>query len=82
MIKVLTMTDKKLIFILKICITTGICLILLGIYLHNYNETIEAMGVKGIMISAVCVAFGMVLSLPTKMYLTFLLVTREAEHHD
>lgn len=82
MMKVLTMTDKKLILILKTCIATGIFLILLGIYLHSYNEAIEAMGVRGIMISAACVAFGMVLSLPTKMYLTFLLVTREAEHHD
>ncbi|MDI5834462.1 hypothetical protein [Shewanella xiamenensis] len=43
------------------------------------NETVEAMGVKGIIISAVCVAVGMVLSLPTKMYLTFLLVKREAD---
>ncbi|MGH1382714.1 MAG: hypothetical protein ACRAU9_17360 [Shewanella xiamenensis] len=39
------------------------------------NETVEAMGVKGIIISAVCVAVGMALSLPTKMYLTFLLVS-------
>ena len=37
------------------------------------------MGVKGIIISAVCVAVGMALSLPTKMYLTFLLVKREAD---
>ncbi|SQH78199.1 conserved protein of unknown function [Shewanella benthica] len=74
-------TDDKLILILKISITAGICLILLGIYLHNFNETIEAMGVTGIMISAMCVAFGMALSLPTKMYLTFILVTRETEKH-
>ncbi|ABZ77873.1 conserved hypothetical protein [Shewanella halifaxensis HAW-EB4] len=73
------MTDQKLILILKICISIGICLILVGIYLHNFNETVEAMGVSGIIISAVCVAFGMVLSLPTKMYLTFLLVKREAD---
>ncbi|MCG9731508.1 hypothetical protein L1D44_17075 [Shewanella sp. Isolate13] len=73
------MTDQKLILILKICISIGICLILLGIYLHNFNETVEAMGVQGIIISAVCVAFGMVLSLPTKMYLTFILVKREAD---
>lgn len=82
MMKVLTMTDKKLILILKTCIATGIFLILLGIYLHSYSDTIETLGVRGIMISAACVAFGMALSLPTKMYLTFLLVTREAEHHD
>ncbi|WP_041418303.1 hypothetical protein [Shewanella woodyi] len=73
------MTDNKLILILKCCIAVGICLILLGIYFHNFNEAIEAMGVKGIIISAVCVAFGMALSLPTKMYLTFILVKRESE---
>ncbi|MGS0694879.1 hypothetical protein [Shewanella sp. 0m-4] len=72
-------TDQKLILILKTCIGIGLCLILLGIYLHNFNDTIHAMGVTGIIISAVCVAFGMVLSLPTKMYLTFILVKREAD---
>jgi uncharacterized membrane protein len=74
-------TNEKLILTLKICITVGICLIALGIYLHNFNETVEAMGVQGIIISAMCVAFGMALSLPTKMYLTFLLVKRETEKH-
>ncbi|MGZ9899345.1 hypothetical protein [Shewanella gaetbuli] len=73
------MTDAKLIRILKTCIVIGLCLILLGIYLHNFNATIEAMGVKGIIISAMCVAFGMALSLPTKMYLTFILVKRELD---
>nr|WP_283102749.1 hypothetical protein [Shewanella abyssi] len=57
----------------------GLLLILLGIYLHNFSESIEAMGVTGIIISAMCIALGMVLSLPTKMYLTFILVSREAE---
>ena len=74
-------TNEKLILTLKICISVGICLITLGIYLHNFNETGEAMGVQGIIISAMCVAFGMALSLPTKMYLTFLLVKRETEKH-
>ena len=73
------MTDEKLVGVLKVCITIGISLILLGIYLHNFSDAIESMGVQGIIISAVCVAFGMVLSLPTKMYLTFLLVKREAQ---
>ena len=74
-------TNEKLILTLKICISVGICLIALGIYLHIFNETVEAMGVQGIMLSAMCVAFGMALSLPTKMYLTFLLVKRETEKH-
>ncbi len=73
------MTDAKLIVILKCCIALGLLLILLGIYLHNFSDRIDAMGVTGIIISAVCVAVGMILSLPTKMYLTFILVKREAE---
>ncbi|MFQ3236611.1 MAG: polyferredoxin [Paraglaciecola sp.] len=74
-----TVTDKKILLILKICITIGILLILLGIYLHNFSEMIEAMGVKGIVISAMCIALGMILSLPTKMYLTFILVKQESD---
>jgi hypothetical protein len=35
------------------------------------------MGVTGIIISAACIAFGLIFSLPTKMYLTFLLMKRE-----
>lgn len=73
------MTDKKLILLLKVCIIFGMSLIMLGVYLHNFNETIEAMGVAGIIMSALCVALGMVLSLPTKMYLTFLLIKGESE---
>ncbi|GAA4898602.1 hypothetical protein [Ferrimonas pelagia] len=73
------MTDAKLIVVLKTCIALGLLLILLGLYFHNFSDTIEAMGVQGIIISAGCVACGMALSLPTKMYLTFILVKREAE---
>lgn len=73
------MTDQKLIRLLKISITVGICLILLGVYLHLFSDAMAEMGVKGIVISAMCVAFGMVLSLPTKMYLTFILMKREAD---
>ena len=73
------MTDKNLMLILKTCITIGILLILLGIYFHNFSPMIDEMGVNGIVISAVCIALGMILSLPTKMYLTFILVKRESE---
>lgn len=73
------MTDYKIMLILKTCITIGILLILLGIYFHNFSHMIENMGVNGIIISAVCIAFGMILSLPTKMYLTFILVKHESE---
>ena len=71
------MTDKKLILLLKIIMGVGITLILTGVYCHMYSDTIEDMGVTGIVISACLVAIGMILSLPTKMYLTFILVKRE-----
>ena len=73
------MTDQKLILLLKIIMRLGFSLILAGIYCHMYSETIEQMGVTGIVISACLVAIGMILSLPTKMYLTFVLVKREED---
>ena len=73
------MKDNEIIRLLKVVTITGLLLILTGIYLHMYEPRIEAMGVTGILISAGCVAFGMILSLPTKMFITFLLVKREAD---
>ena len=73
------MSEHRLITLLKISIAIGLSLLLLGIYLHNFNDYIESLGVAGIIISAVCIAFGLIFSLPTKMYLTFLLVKREAD---
>lgn len=57
------------------------CLILLGLYFHHYSDYMQSFGVTGIVISATCMALGLVFSLPTKMYLTFLLVKREQEKH-
>jgi hypothetical protein len=73
------MAEETLIKWLKTSIAFGLFLLVLGIYLHNFSRTIESMGVAGIIISAVCIAIGLIFSLPTKMYLTFLLVKREAE---
>ncbi|ABM04393.1 conserved hypothetical protein [Psychromonas ingrahamii 37] len=72
------MSEKKQIFLLKLSISLGLVLLLTGIYLHNYSEFIDSLGANGIIISASFIAFGFVFSLPTKMYLTFLLVKREA----
>ncbi|WP_068545628.1 hypothetical protein [Thalassotalea crassostreae] len=71
------MDDEKLILILKICIGIGIGLLLLGHYVISYSGIPETMGPAGMAIGAGCVAFGLIFSLPTKMYLTFLLVKRE-----
>lgn len=73
------MTDKKLILLLKIIMSIGISMIFAGMYCHMYSNAIEEMGVTGIVISACLVATGMILSLPTKMYLTFILVKREED---
>lgn len=73
------MPEQTLIKLLKISIGVGILLLMLGVYLHNFSDYMESLGVTGIIISAVCIAFGLIFSLPTKMYLTFLLVKREAD---
>jgi hypothetical protein len=72
------MTDDEIITLLKVVMVLGILFIMTGIYLHVYEPRTETMGVTGIVISAGCVAFGMILSLPTKIFITFLLVKREA----
>lgn len=74
------MTDKQLLTLLKTVMAIGISLIALGVWCHLGSETIEAMGVTGIVISACLVAIGMILSLPTKMYITFMLVKMEEDH--
>lgn len=76
------MSEDKLIILLKTSIIIGLCLLLLGIYFHNFSEYMESLGVTGIVISAACIAFGLIFSLPTKMYLTFLLMKREAEQQE
>ncbi|WP_375057972.1 hypothetical protein [Zobellella sp. DQSA1] len=72
------MSDELLIRVLKGVMLVGIGLILLGVYLHN-SAHMAPLGVKGILLSAGCVAVGMILSLPTKMYLTLVLMKRESE---
>lgn len=72
------MSENKQIFLLKLSICIGLVLLLTGIYLHNFSEFIDSLGANGIIISASFIAFGFIFSLPTKMYLTILLVKREA----
>lgn len=71
------MSETTQIRLLKVCIIIGISLLLLGHYLLSYADLPASMGVTGIIISAGCIAFGLIFSLPTKMYLTFLLMKRE-----
>jgi uncharacterized membrane protein len=70
-------TDKQTIKLLKVIMFFGLFLFLLGHYLLSYADLPAKMGVKVIIICAACMAFGLIFSLPTKMYLTFLWVKRE-----
>jgi hypothetical protein len=69
---------EPLLFWLKLLMLTGIALILFGHYLWVGLQLPERMGVPGIIIVAGCCAFGLILSLPTKIYLTLLLMQRES----
>jgi len=71
------MSEQLQIKLLKVFIVVGLCLLLLGHYLISYADFPEKYGVKGIIISAACIAFGLIFSLPTKMYLTYLWVQKE-----
>lgn len=71
------MTQNVLIKRLKIVMVIGLSLILLGHYILSYSGLPEKMGISGFILGAGCVALGLIMSLPTKMYLTFVWVTKE-----
>ena len=70
--------SPRLVFWLKLVMILGFGLILFGHYLWVGLKLPETMGVPGIIIVAGCCAFGLILSLPTKIYLTLLLMQRES----
>ncbi|KKO45519.1 membrane protein [Arsukibacterium ikkense] len=57
----------------------GIALIIIGHYLWVGLDLPQTMGVSGIMLVAACCALGLLLSLPTKIYLTLLLMQHESD---
>lgn len=73
------MTERQTLRLLKIVMLCGISLLVLGHYLWSGLKIHETMGVQGIILIGLCCALGLVLSLPTKIYLTILLMKREAE---
>ena len=72
------MSDQNLIKLLRLLMFTGLIMIVLGAVLH-FSETMANLGITGIIVSATLVAIGMALSLPTKIYLTFLLMKHETD---
>jgi uncharacterized membrane protein len=73
------MAQPTAIKVMKVVMVLGLILFLLGHYLMSYSPLPETMGVKGLVISAALMAVGVVMSLPTKMYLTFVWVRAENE---
>ncbi|NOU52895.1 hypothetical protein HG263_20540 [Pseudoalteromonas sp. JBTF-M23] len=70
------MPAQKQIKLLKIIIIIGLTLILTGHTLLSYN-LLTHLGPVGFAIGASCIAIGLICSLPTKIYLTILLMHRE-----
>ncbi len=73
------MTEAQTLRLLKIIMLCGISLLIFGHYLWSGLKLHETMGVNGIVLIGLCCALGLILSLPTKIYLTLLLMKREAE---
>lgn len=69
--------NQKAIKIMKVVMVLGLCLFLLGHYLLTYTSVPETYGIKGLAISGGLMAVGLIMSLPTKMYLTFVWVKGE-----
>jgi hypothetical protein len=67
------------VILLRISIGIGISLLIVGVYLHFFDDNIDSLGIAGIYVTAGCYALGSLFSLPTKIYLTFLLMKMEAE---
>lgn len=76
------MTNDNAIKIMKIVMVLGLCLILLGHYLLSYTSFPETYGIKGLVISGGMMAIGLIMSLPTKMYLTFIWVKGENDRKE
>ena len=75
-----TMSQTMIIRLLKTSIVLGLCLILTGHTLIVSNYFTVEHGIKGIIIAAACIAVGVLLSLPTKIYLTVLLMEAEKRY--
>ncbi|MEW6995726.1 hypothetical protein AADZ84_15865 [Colwelliaceae bacterium MEBiC 14330] len=73
------MSNHQLVILLRVSIGVGISLLIVGVYLHFFDDNIDSLGMKGIYITAGCYALGSLFSFPTKIYLTFLLMKMEAE---
>ncbi|MGO3421176.1 hypothetical protein [Pseudoalteromonas sp. HL-AS1] len=74
------MSQTMIIRLLKTSIVLGLCHIVTGHTLIVSNYFTVEHGIKGITIAAACIAVGVLLSLPTKIYLTVLLMEAEKRY--
>lgn len=75
-----TMSQTMIIRLLKTSIMLGLCLIVTGHTLIVSNYFTVEHGIKGIITTAACIAVGVLLSLPTKIYSTVLLMEAEKRY--
>ncbi|MFY8274133.1 hypothetical protein AAEU32_08405 [Pseudoalteromonas sp. SSDWG2] len=68
-----------LITTLKLVIVLGVLLILAGHTLLVTDSVRNHFGIHGFMVGAACIAVGLIMSLPTKIYLTILLMRSEGQ---
>ncbi len=74
------MSSIVIIRLLKTSILLGLCLIVTGHGLIVSSYFTNQFGIKGIITAAACIAIGVLLSLPTKIYLTILLMEAEKRY--
>ncbi|WP_462157429.1 hypothetical protein [Pseudoalteromonas sp. GB56] len=65
--------------LLKLVIVCGILLIIAGHSMLVVDSFRNYFGVHSFMIGAMCIALGLIMSLPTKIYLTILLMQNEGK---
>ncbi|WP_105213341.1 MULTISPECIES: hypothetical protein [unclassified Pseudoalteromonas] len=65
--------------LLKVIIVFGVLLIIGGHTLLVTDSFRDYFGIYSFMIGAVCIAVGLIMSLPTKIYLTILLMRNEGK---
>lgn len=71
------MTEKQQVRLLKSAMILGICLLVCGHIVLAITFSNDAIGPRGFILGAAFSAIGVVLSLPTKIYLTILLMEHE-----
>ena len=76
------MSEESIVRLMKALIYAGLVLVIVAISLAVFGELHVSMGVQGVMIVAGVAGTGLLLLLPAKIFLTFLLMKREQDQHE